>query len=222
MRILIVEDQPKMASFIKKGLSAQGYIADISETGSGAESMVVDNNYDLIILDVNLPDQNGMDTARHLRRDGCQMPILMLTALSTTKDKIHGLDSGADDYLTKPFDFEELLARVRALLRRNNVSENSKIRFGDIELDLVQRRVVRSNVEVNLTAKEFSLLEYFLRNPKRPITRIEISEHVWDVNFDTNTNIIDVYINMLRKKIDTPFDKKMIHTMVGFGYILKD
>ncbi|MBC7713681.1 MAG: response regulator transcription factor [Rhizobacter sp.] len=222
MRILIVEDQPKMASFIKKGLTAHGYIVDISETGMGAEGMVVENEYDLIVLDVNLPDQNGMDTARHLRRDGCRMPILMLTALSTTKDKIHGLDSGADDYLTKPFDFEELLARVRALLRRNNGSENSKLRFGDIELDLVQRRVVRNNTEVNLTAKEFSLLEYFMRNPKRPITRVEISEHVWDVNFDTNTNIIDVYINMLRKKIDSPFDKKMIHTMVGFGYILKD
>lgn len=222
MRILIVEDQPKMASFIKKGLSAQGYIVDTSETGMGAESMVVENSYDLVILDVNLPDQNGMDTARHLRRDGCHMPILMLTALSTTKDKIHGLDSGADDYLTKPFDFDELLARVRALLRRNNGNENSKLRFGDIELDLVQRSVTRNNIEVSLTAKEFSLLEYFMRNPKRPITRVEISEHVWDVNFDTNTNIIDVYINMLRKKIDNPFDKKMIHTMVGFGYILKD
>ena len=222
MRILIVEDQPKMASFIKKGLVAQGYMVDISETGMGAESMTVETEYDLVVLDVNLPDQNGMDTARHLRRDGFRMPILMLTALATTKDKIHGLDAGADDYLTKPFEFEELLARIRALLRRNHGSENSKLRFGDIELDLVQRRVVRAQVEVNLTAKEFSLLEYFMRNPGRPITRIEISEHVWDVNFDTNTNIIDVYINMLRKKIDSPFDKKMIHTMVGFGYILKD
>ena len=222
MRILIVEDQPKMASFIKKGLVAQGYMVDISETGMGAESMTVETDYDLIVLDVNLPDQNGMDTARHLRRDGFRKPILMLTALATTKDKIHGLDAGADDYLTKPFEFEELLARIRALSRRNHGSENSKLRFGDIELDLVQRRVVRAQTEVNLTAKEFSLLEYFMRNPGRPITRIEISEHVWDVNFDTNTNIIDVYINMLRKKIDSPFDKKMIHTMVGFGYILKD
>lgn len=211
-----------MASFIKKGLVAQGYMVDISETGMGAESMTVETEYDLVVLDVNLPDQNGMDTARHLRRDGFRRPILMLTALATTKDKIHGLDAGADDYLTKPFEFEELLARIRALLRRNNGSESSKLRFGDIELDLVQRRVTRAQTEVNLTAKEFSLLEYFMRNPGRPITRIEISEHVWDVNFDTNTNIIDVYINMLRKKVDSPFDKKMIHTMVGFGYILKD
>ncbi|MBY0415365.1 MAG: response regulator transcription factor [Bdellovibrionales bacterium] len=222
MRILIVEDQPKMASFIKKGLTSHGYYVDVSETGSGAESMISETEYDLVVLDVNLPDQNGMDTARHLRRDGARMPILMLTALSTTKDKIHGLDSGADDYLTKPFDFEELLARIRALLRRNGGSETSKLRFCDIELDLVQRKVSRAQIEVTLTAKEFSLLEYFMRNPGRPITRIEISEHVWDVNFDTNTNVIDVYINMLRKKIDAPFDKKMIHTMVGFGYILKD
>ena len=222
MRILIVEDQPKMASFIKKGLVAQGYMVDTSETGMGAEGMTAETDYDLIVLDVNLPDQNGMDTARHLRRDGFCKPILMLTALSTTKYKIHGLDSGADDYLTKPFEFEELLARIRALLRRSHGSENSKLRFGDIQLDLIQRSAMRAQIEVSLTAKEFSLLEYFMRNPGRPITRVEISEHVWDVNFDTNTNIIDVYINMLRKKIDSPFDKKMIHTMVGYGYILKD
>lgn len=222
MRILVVEDQPKMSSFIKKGLNAQGYIVDISESGRGAESMVAENAYDLIVLDVNLPDQNGMDTARHIRRDGFKGPILMLTALSATKDKIHGLDAGADDYLTKPFDFDELLARIRALLRRNTGTENSKLRFADVELDMVHRKVVRSNVELNLTAREFSLLEYFMRHPNRPLTRVEISEHVWDVNFDTNTNVIDVYINMLRKKIDTPFPKKLIHTMVGYGYILKE
>lgn len=222
MRILVVEDQPKMASFIKKGLNAQGYIVDVSETGMGGESMVSENAYDLIVLDVNLPDQNGMDTARHIRRDGFIGPILMLTALSSTKDKIHGLDAGADDYLTKPFDFEELLARIRALLRRNTGNENSKLRFSDIELDMVLRKVVRANVELNLTAREFSLLEYFMRHPNRPLTRVEISEHVWDVNFDTNTNVIDVYINMLRKKIDSPFPKKLIHTMVGYGYILKE
>lgn len=211
-----------MASFIKKGLNAQGYLVDVSETGMGAESLMAENAYDLIVLDVNLPDQNGMDTARHIRSDGFKGPILMLTALSSTKDKIHGLDAGADDYLTKPFDFEELLARIRALLRRNSGVETSKLRFADIEIDLVHRKVLRANVEINLTAREFSLLEYFMRNPNRPLTRVEISEHVWDVNFDTNTNVIDVYINMLRKKIDTPFQKKLIHTMVGYGYILKD
>jgi DNA-binding response OmpR family regulator len=222
MRILIVEDQPKMASFIKKGLVAQGYHCDTAESGMGAESMVIEVAYDLIILDVNLPDQNGLDTARHLRTDGYKNPILMLTALSSTKDKIHGLDAGADDYLTKPFDFEELLARVRALLRRNQGTGISKIRFSDLEIDLVQRIAYRENKEISLTQKEFALLEYFLRHPNRPITRVEISEHVWDVNFDTNTNIVDVYINMLRKKIDLPFEKKLIHTMVGYGYILKE
>lgn len=222
MRILVVEDQPKMASFIKKGLGAQGYIVDVSETGMGAESMMAENPYDLIILDVNLPDQNGLDTSRHIRRDGFKGPILMLTALSTTKDKIHGLDSGADDYLTKPFDFEELLARVRALLRRNQGGENSKLRFLDVELDLVQRKATREQKLIALTTKEFSLLEYLMRNPNRPVTRVEISEKVWDVNFDTNTNVVDVYINMLRKKVDAPFEKKIIHTMVGYGYILKE
>ena len=223
MRILVVEDQPKMASFIKKGLNAQGYLVDLSETGMGAEILVAENPYDLIVLDVNLPDQNGLDTARHIRRDGFNKPILMLTALASTKDKIVGLDSGADDYLTKPFDFEELLARIRALLRRNsNGSEISKLRFSDIELDMVHRKVTRAGTEINLTAREFSLLEYFMRHPNRPLTRVEISEHVWDVNFDTNTNVIDVYINMLRKKIDSPFEKKLIHTMVGYGYILKE
>lgn len=222
MRILVVEDQPKMASFIKKGLNAQGYIVDVSESGTGAESLVAENAYDLIVLDVNLPDQNGMDTARHIRNDGFKGPILMLTALSSTKDKIHGLDAGADDYLTKPFDFDELLARMRALLRRNTGTETSKLRFADVEIDLVHRKVMRANVEINLTTREFSLLEYFMRHPNRPLTRVEISEHVWDVNFDTNTNVIDVYINMLRKKIDSPFEKKLIHTMVGYGYILKE
>jgi DNA-binding response OmpR family regulator len=222
MRILVVEDQPKMASFIKKGLTAQGYIVDISETGMGAESLMAENPYDLVVLDVNLPDQNGMDTARHIRRDGFKGPILMLTALSSTKDKIHGLDSGADDYLTKPFDFEELLARIRALLRRNQGGENSKLRFSDIELDLVLRKASRGQEQITLTTKEFSLLEYLMRNPNRPVTRVEISEKVWDVNFDTNTNIVDVYINMLRKKIDAPFEKKLIQTMIGYGYILKD
>jgi DNA-binding response OmpR family regulator len=223
MRILVVEDQPKMASFIKKGLNAQGYLVDLSETGMGAEILVSENPYDLIVLDVNLPDQNGLDTARHIRRDGFTKPILMLTALASTKDKIVGLDSGADDYLTKPFDFEELLARIRALLRRNSTGgEISKLRFSDIELDMVLRKVTRAGIEINLTAREFSLLEYFMRHPNRPLTRVEISEHVWDVNFDTNTNVIDVYINMLRKKIDSPFEKKLIHTMVGYGYILKE
>lgn len=223
MRILVVEDQPKMANFIKKGLVAQGYIVDVAENSARAIYNSIENEYDLIVLDVNLPDQSGLETAKKLRNDDFKNPILMLTALSSTKDKILGLDSGADDYLTKPFEFDELLARVRALLRRNSKTVGvNKLKYSDLEMDLVLRKVFRNNLEIQLTQKEFSLLEYLIRHPNRPITRIEISEHVWDVNFDTNTNIVDVYINLLRKKVDQPFEKKLIHTMVGYGYILKE
>lgn len=225
MRILVVEDQNKMAQFLKKGLTEVGYSVDIAETGTSAESFVSSCEYDLIILDVGLPDQSGLDTSRHLRRDGYHGPLLMLTALSTTKDKINGLDAGADDYLTKPYSFEELLARVRALLRRGHSAtaiSNSKLNFSDIEMDLVQRSVKRSNQDIQLTTKEFALLEYFMRNPNRPLGRVSIAEHVWDVHFDSESNVIDVYVNMLRKKIDSPFKKKLIQTVVGVGYVLKE
>lgn len=222
MRILVVEDQTKMAAFLKRGLTEVGYAVDLAESGAAAESRTADNEYDLIILDVMLPDQSGIDTARHLRRDAYTGPILMLSALGGTKDKVNGLNAGADDYLTKPFSFDELLARVRALLRRQRSETNSQLRFADIEMDLVSRRVVRAQVEIKLTPKEFALLEYFLRNPNRPVSRTEISEHIWDVNFDTDSNVIDVYVNLLRKKIDQPFGKKLLQTVVGSGYVLKE
>lgn len=223
MRILVVEDQVKMANFLKRGLNEVGYAIDIAESGQAAEMLVATNDYDLLILDVMLPDQNGLDTARHLRRDGFEGPILMLTALSTTKDKVHGLDAGADDYLTKPYAFDELLARVRALLRRRGGGTgNSSLKYGDLELDLVQRVARRQGKDISLTAKEFALLEYLLRNPERPLGRVSIAEHVWDIHFDSESNVIDVYINLLRKKVDTPFPKKMIHTVVGVGYVLKE
>lgn len=224
MRILIVEDQVKTSQFLKKGFAEVGYSADIAESGTAAESFVASSEYDLVILDVMLPGQNGIDTARHLRRDGYTGPILMLTALSSTKDKVNGLDAGADDYLTKPFSFDELFARVRALLRRNQNknSSNSVLKYSDLEIDLVQRKVVRNQQEINLTSKEFSLLEYFMRNPERPLGRTSIAEHVWDIDFDSESNVIDVYINLLRKKVDHPFPKKLIQTVVGVGYVLKD
>lgn len=225
MRILVVEDQIKMAQFVKNGLSEIGYAVDIAESGTAAEVLTSENEYDLIILDVMLPDQNGIDTARHLRRDNYDGPILMLTALSTTKDKVHGLDAGADDYLTKPYSFDELLARVRALLRRKSGSpqgSSSTLRYHDLELDLISRKARRQNQDISLTAKEFALLEYLLRNADRPVSRSQIAEHVWDVNFDSDSNVIDVYINLLRKKIDTPFGKKLIHTLVGTGYVLRE
>jgi DNA-binding response OmpR family regulator len=223
MRILVVEDQRKMAEFVRKGLNEIGYNVDLAETGGAAEAMAADNPYDLIVLDVMLPDQNGFDTARHLRSDGFANPILMLTAVNSTKDKVNGLDAGADDYLTKPFEFDELLARVRALLRRKNSAEKIPIlRFSDVEMDLTTRKVTRSGQSITLTTKEFALLEYLMRHATRPVTRTAISEHVWDIHFDTESNVIDVYINMLRKKIDTPFEKKLIHTVVGYGYVLKE
>lgn len=227
MRILVVEDQVKMANFLKKGLNEVGYAVDVADSGTSAESfMAQGGEYDLVILDVMLPDQNGIDTARHLRRDGYEGPIMMLTALSTTKDKIVGLDAGADDYLTKPYSFDELLARVRALLRRKSSAvtggANSNLQYSDLEVDLLHRKVRRSGQEVSLTTKEFALLEYLMRNPERPLGRVSIAEHVWDIHFDSESNVIDVYINMLRKKIDAPFNKKLIHTVVGVGYVLKE
>jgi two-component system, OmpR family, copper resistance phosphate regulon response regulator CusR len=221
MRLLVVEDQKKLSQFLRKGLTEAGYAVDVAETGGAAELLAGDNAYDLIVLDVMLPDQNGLDTARHLRRDGYSGPILMLTALGGTKDKVHGLDAGADDYLTKPFEFEELLARVRALLRRNSPQVQSVLRFADLEMNLITRQVTRAGKPIELTAKEFSLLEYLLRHPNRPVSRTSISEHVWDVSFDSESNVIDVYVNMLRKKVDKPFGKPLIQTVIGVGYALK-
>lgn len=224
MRILVVEDQNKMAQFLKRGLNEVGYAVDLAETGAAAESLNAENEYDLIVLDVGLPDQSGIDTARHLRSDGFEGPILMLTALSTTKDKVNGLDAGADDYLTKPYSFDELLARVRALLRRRGAAGGSTatLKYADLELDLISRRARRGSQEIQLTAKEFALLEYLMRNPERPLGRVLIAEHVWDVHFDSESNVIDVYINLLRKKVDAPFPKKLIQTVVGVGYVLRE
>lgn len=221
MRILVVEDERKMGRFIQKGLGEAGYQVELTESGQAAESLVADQEYDLVILDVMLPDQNGFDTARHLRRDGFTGPILMLTAMSATKDKVHGLDAGADDYLTKPFSFDELLARVRALGRRRESAVNSRLRYADLEMDLISRKVIRAGQEIVLTAREFSLLEFLLKNADRPVSRTSISENVWDVHFDSESNVIDVYINMLRKKLDAPFATRLIQTVIGVGYVLR-
>ena len=222
MRILVVEDQVKMAGFLKRGLNEVGYAVDLAETGSAAEALASENEYDLVILDVMLPDQSGFDTARHLRQDGYTGSLLMLTALSTTKDKVHGLDAGADDYLTKPYSFDELMARVRALLRRTSPQMSSSLKYSDLELDLLSRRARRSGQDIPLTSKEFALLEYMMRNPERPLGRVSIAEHVWDVHFDSESNVIDVYINLLRKKVDAPFPKRLIHTVIGTGYVLRE
>jgi two-component system copper resistance phosphate regulon response regulator CusR len=222
MRLLVVEDEKKMAGFLKKGLMEAGYSVDHAATGASAEALASENSYDCIVLDVMLPDQTGFDTAANLRKEGYAGPILLLSALSGTKDKVRGLDSGADDYLTKPFSFDELLARVRALLRRQSDHKGTQIRFADVEMDLVKRKVQRGDRVLELTTKEFALLEFFLRNPNKPLSRTSIAEHVWDVHFDSDSNVIDVYINMLRKKLSGKEEKRLIHTIVGVGYVLRE
>jgi heavy metal response regulator len=221
MRVLIIEDQKKMAQFIRKGLTEQGYAADVVSDGLEAESQAQLHEYDLIILDVMLPGQDGMQVCQNLRRRKVQAPILMLTALASTEDKVRGLDSGADDYLGKPFEFSELLARIRALVRRHQGAK-PKLKVADLELDPVSRKVTRAGQEVRLTSKEFALLEFLMQRVGQVITRTAISEHVWDIHFDNESNVIDVYINFLRKKIDQGHKTKLLHTVVGAGYVLKE
>jgi two-component system copper resistance phosphate regulon response regulator CusR len=224
MKILIVEDEPKVASFIKKGLEENNYDAEIAHDGLSAEKLVQQKRYDLFILDIIIPGINGLDLCKKLKKLNSNIPVLMLTALGTTDNKINGFDAGANDYLVKPFEFRELLARVKVLLKKPDpVPESENIlRADDLELDLDRKVARRGNSYIDLTAKEFSLLEYFMKNSGRVLSRIDIAEKVWDIKFDFGTNVVDVYVNFLRKKIDKGFDKKLIHTRVGFGYIFGD
>lgn len=223
-KILLVEDEPKVASFIKKGLQENGFIIDIAYDGLLGYRMFESHEYQAIILDINLPYKNGIELCKDIRAKNQSIPILMLTAFGTTEDKITGLDSGADDYLVKPFEFQELLARIRSLLRRSltNSQGGNVLRFLDLEMNLDTYEVIRSGVKIELTNKEFSLLEYLMRNKGRVLSRIDIAEKIWDITFDTGTNVIDVYINFLRKKIDKDFSPKLIHTQTGVGYVLKE
>jgi heavy metal response regulator len=221
VRILVVEDQKKTAQFIRKGLVEHGFAVDIVGDGQEAENSAELHAYDLIILDVMLPGQNGMEVCRNLRQLKVQAPILMLTALTGTEDKVRGLDSGADDYLGKPFEFKELLARVRALIRRHHGAK-PRLRVGDLELDTASRKATREGREITLTAKEYALLEYLMQHAGKVVTRTELSEHVWDIHFDSESNVIDVYINFLRKKIDKGFKAPLLHTVVGAGYVLRE
>jgi heavy metal response regulator len=221
MRLLLVEDDCKVASFIKKGLREEGYAVDWASDGDAGLFMGLDDVYDLIILDVNLPHKDGLSVLRSLRTGKITTPILLLTVRATIEDRVIGLDTGADDYLPKPFAFEELLARVRALLRRRSETQAPVLMVADLSLDPAKRTVVRGDQYVDLTSKEFSLLEYLMRHKERVVTRTMIAEHVWDQSFDTSTNIIDVYINYLRKKIDIGQEPILIHTVRGVGYVLK-
>ena len=222
MRILIIEDEKKVASFIKKGLEEEYFVADRAGDGREGLKLAVSEEYDIIIMDIMLPYMDGITLIKEIRKREISTPVLMLTVNDSVKDKVEGLDAGADDYLTKPFAFEELIARLRALLRRNENSKTSKLIVGDLVLDLQSHRVFRNNQEIILTPKEYSILEYLMRNSKKVISRTKLIEHVYDYHFDTETNIIDVYINKVRSKIDTNFEKPLIHTIRGIGYVLKD
>jgi heavy metal response regulator len=222
MRILIVEDEKKVARFIQQALGEDHHTVDIAYDGERGEFLAYSENYDLIILDVMLPKKDGFEVLETVRKKKNATPILMLTAKSAVEDRVQGLDKGADDYLTKPFAVAELLARVRSLLRRGAAEKSTILKVGDLHLDTVLHKAKRQNRTIELTSKEYSLLEYFMRNVNKVLSRSIISEHIWDYNFDTGTNIIDVYINHLRNKIDGEFDIKLIHTVRGVGYVMKE
>jgi len=223
MNILLVEDEPKVAEFIKKGLKEQGHNIDVAFDGLFGEKMALENEYDIVILDVILPYVNGIELCKRIKSMKMDVPVLMLTALSTTQDKISGFDAGADDYLAKPFHFEELIARIKALGRRKLLSSPAMVyHIKDLEVDTYRKTVKRNNKEVVLTAKEFALLELLIVNKNRVLSRAYIAETVWGIDFNRGTNVIDVYINYLRSKIDKGFNDHLIHTVIGMGYVLKD
>jgi two-component system, OmpR family, copper resistance phosphate regulon response regulator CusR len=224
LKVLVIEDEPKVSSFIRQGLEENGYEVDVAFDGMLGLRFASTNNYDIILLDIIIPLINGIELCRKLREINTAVPVLMLTALGTTKDKVDGLEAGADDYLVKPFEFDELLARIKSLTRRTKgLHETSKfIKVGDLTLDMDKQLAKRDGKTIMLTAKEFSLLEYLMKNKGRVISRIELTEKVWGLNFDTGTNVVDVYMNLLRKKIDKDFANKMIQTRIGLGYMLNE
>ncbi len=224
MKILIIEDEPRVASFIKKGLEEKEYETMVAYDGLTGEQAALLEAIDLVILDLILPGKGGIDVCRAVKEKKPDLPILMLTAMSTTVDKVKGFDAGADDYLVKPFDFPELLARIKSLLKRRITSRQQpeSLRVANLELDLRRKVAIRGSHTIELTAKEFALLEYFMRNSGRVLSRSDISEQVWDIAYDTGTNIVEVYVNILRKKIDRDFEPKLIHTRIGLGYIFTD
>lgn len=222
MDILVIEDHPQMAAFLSQGLSESGFSVQLAGNGKDGESLAASRSFDLIILDLMLPDVSGTQICSNLRRRHVKTPILILTALSSTKDKVVNLDAGADDYLIKPFEFDELIARLRALHRRGLNGSATTLKYSDIEMDLTHRVVRRQGQKIKLTTKEFALLEYFMRNPEQVLSRANISQKVWDMNFDLDSNVIDVYISMLRRKLDRSFGHPVIQTVVGSGYVLSE
>ncbi len=222
MNILVVEDEQKVAGFIQRGLEEEGYKVELAFDGEAGIEKGLSGTFDLILMDIMLPKKDGIAVIRELREQNINTPVLCLTARDSVDDKVTGLDIGADDYLPKPFAFAELVARCRALIRRGTSDRGAEIHFADLRLDPVTHKVWRAGKEIELTSKEYALMEYFMRNPNKVLTRTMIAENVWDYSFDSFTNIIDVYVNYLRNKIDRDYDKKLIHTVRGSGYVLKD
>lgn len=224
MNILVVEDEQKIADFLKEGLSEQGHSVDLAEDGQQGLQLALSRTYDIILLDLVLPSINGIEVCKLIKSTKPGMPVLMLTARGTTEDKLTGFDAGADDYLVKPFEFKELTARMRVLTRRtgNTPEQKNLLTLGDLTLDLDKKLAMRQGKKIELTAREFMLLEYLMRNRGRVLSRADIAENVWDINFDTGTNVVEVYINILRKKIDKEFDSKLIHTRIGLGYVMEE
>jgi len=224
MKILIVEDEPKVASFLKQGLEENDYKVDLVYDGQMGKLFAAKNQYDVILLDIVIPYINGIELCKQIKEDKPSIPILMLTALGTTEDKVAGFDAGADDYLVKPFEFRELLSRIKALTKRSTgiLETSNKLKVADLVLDLDKKVAIRKGISIDLTAKEFALLEFFIRNKGKVLSRVDIAEKVWDITFDTGTNVVDVYVNILRKKIDRNFEVKLIHTRIGMGYIFNN
>ena len=224
-KVLLVEDEKKIADTLKLGLSENGYYVEVAYDGNLALKLYEAHSFDLLVLDINVPGINGYELCKIVRSRNTQIPIIMLTAFSSLQDKIEGYDAGADDYIIKPFEFKELLMKIRVLLKRTTnqtVPTGNILKASDLEINLESKEVKRGSTRVSLTAKEFQLLEYLMRNKNRVVSRADIAINVWDIDFDTNTNVIDVYINYLRNKVDKPFEKKLIQTQVGMGYILKE
>ena len=224
LNILLVEDEKKIADILRKGLTEHQYHVDVAYDGLVGQKVFDAHEFHLVILDLNLPGLNGYELCKHIRNRNEKIPVIMLTALSTTDDKIQGFEAGADDYIIKPFDFKELLVRIKALLKRiyQQVASGNILKVGDVTMNMESKEVTRAGKPISLTAKEFQLLEYLVRNKNRVVSRADIALRVWDIDFDTKTNVIDDYVNFLRKKIDRDFEPKLIHTQVGMGYILKE
>jgi two-component system, OmpR family, response regulator len=222
VRVLVVEDEMKMARLLQRGLGEEGYAVDVAGTGAEALWLATENPYDVILLDLMLPDTDGLETCRKLREKGIWSPVMMVTARDAIEDHVSGLDGGADDYITKPFSFAELLARIRALLRRPALERPPVLSVGDLRLDPATRRVSRGNTEIELTTKEFALLEYFMRNSDQVLSRSRLIEHVWDFAYEGDSNVVDVYVRYLREKIDRPFNRDSLQTVRGAGYRLHE